>query len=360
MKTFLDFRKLVMGESSKKAEDRLLVLKEEIMEVVYLRMMGFNKSSLLIRQLHQLQKDCIHLSDVVYKAQLAQKSCKFYSLAQQCLIEILESLRSYKNKYFNLHQDVPLYLLQEVRPQLTEKKLLVEAVMKKLKFDPALQVILLAPFLKFRSYQQMEYLLRYADEWIAIQSEEALIDLLLNKGFNTNAFVQYYRLKIADKVNASYQTVGHLDVLHGFLRELSMMPKKPFRCYDSLGPDIRETLLKFVEAEIRDKNRKHDLHHTKIDHTLINTESYRMKTSLSVDGVAYLFRLLVDNEAIDANPRTDLMAFLASHIQTCGKQGMVSSQSLYSKYRQVTQATAINIRTLLAKMTKQIDADFGR
>lgn len=370
MKLFLDFRKVILGGHSQESAMLLPVLKQEIIDGVYMRMMGFGKSRYIIRQLHQLQKDSILLLNVIHQTQQEQKESAFYALAQQCLIEILESLQHYKNEYFNSQQAVPIYLVQQVSLLLGEKLLLLETGMNRKKIDSELQSVVLCPFLNFgkkgySSYQQMEYLVRQVDELISLvqhkdSGEESLLSLLLRKGFNTAGFCHYYMLKISAEVQAEYQMDMQFDILFEYKKLLGMMPKKPYRCYDSLGSNTRETLLKFVEAELSYLHRKQKLTAPKIGSAITTSSSYRIKTSLSVDAVAYLFRLLVESEAIEANPRTELMAFLALHVKTRGKgEGIVSSNSLYAKYRQVTQATAIGIRSLLVKMTKQVEADFN-
>lgn len=366
MKLFLDFRKIVIEDPGNDAAAQLPILKQEIIDVVYMRMMGFGEGRYIIRQLHQLQKDSILLLNLIHCTQ--QKS-ECHVIAKQCLIEILESLQRYKGKYFNREMTVPAYLIDEISPMLVEKTQLMEAGMKRKEIDSELLQVVLDPFLNFgkkgySSYQQMEYLLRQADELISIVQHgkkygEDLTYFLLRNGFNTDGFNRYYMLKIAAEVHAAYLTDEQFDTLFEYKRSFTVMPKKPYRYYNLLGPNTRDTLLKFVNTELRYLDRKRDLSAPKVDVFPAVISNYRIKTSLSVDGFAFLFRLLVENEAIEANPRTELMFFLASHLQTCGKEAAISPKSLYTKYRQVTQTTAIGIRSLLVKMTKQIEADFS-
>ena len=90
------------------------------------------------------------------------------------------------------------------------------------------------------------------------------------------------------------------------------------------------------------------------------TPSYRIKTFLSVDRLAYLVRLLVECEAIDGNPRSELLAFIAGHVETANKSNApLSEKSLKNKYKQVTQYTAHSVRAMLARMMVRIDEDFG-
>jgi hypothetical protein len=365
MKIFLDFRKAIMEGPSAEGEALLPVLKQEIIDGVYMRMMGFGKSRYIIRQLHQLQKDSVLLLNVVYSTPQEQKTGVFYTLARQCLTEILESLQCYKCEYFNRQQAVPLYLVQEAGLLLDQKRLLLEAGMKKKKIDPELQAVVLYPFLSFgkkgySSYQQMEYLLRQADELIAFNDGESLLRLLLRNGFNTLGFNHYYMLKISAEVYAEYQMAAQFDILFEYRKILEMMPKKSYRCYDPLAANTRGTLLKFVETELRYLNRKQEISAPKIAPVTAASSSYRIKTSLSVDALAYLLRLLVENGVIEASPKSELIAFMATYVQTCGSgEQSLSVHSLNTKYKQVTQFTAGRVRSLLVKMAKQAQDNFN-
>jgi hypothetical protein len=88
----------VIEDPGNDAAAQLPILKQEIIDVVYMRMMGFGEGRYIIRQLHQLQKDSILLLNLIHRTQ-QKREC--HVIAKQCLIEILESLQSYKGKYFN-------------------------------------------------------------------------------------------------------------------------------------------------------------------------------------------------------------------------------------------------------------------
>lgn len=81
-----------------------------------------------------------------------------------------------------------------------------------------------------------------------------------------------------------------------------------------------------------------------------------MKVSLSVDGLAYLIRLMVEAGVILAGSRSELMEFISRHVQTPGiGEGHLSVKSLNNKYKQVVQSTINAVRAALMRMLKILE-----
>ncbi|MCY1529656.1 hypothetical protein D9M68_648150 [compost metagenome] len=240
--------------------------------------------------------------------------------------------------------------------------------MKNRKVSPELQKIVLFPFINFgkkehNSYAQLKFLLKYSDLLVSFlqqagHQENAFTDQLLHIGFNTPAFHHYVNQTIQAAVYTNFQIADQLEVLYTHEKNFLTMAKKPLLLYDRANEPGRTVLLKFISAEIDYLHKKQQLHSTNENSTGIGP--YRIKTSLSADGLAYLLRLLIECNAIEASPRTALMTFMAAHFQTCGKgSGNLSAYSLSTKYKQVTQHTAMGMKTLLRKMIHSIEHNFS-
>lgn len=369
-KIFLNLRKLVTDELYSKDplhQEALQELREQIIDGVFIMMMSSDRGNCLRRQLQQLQQGSILLLDFIFKAQQEKALQLFGQLAQACLIEILDSLNRHKYEYVNIQQTIPLYLMVEVRQELDQQMPLLKARLKVNKMNETLQELVLQPFVTFgqkgsSNYGQMDYVLKMLEQLIEVMqakklSEDALLNWLLRKGFNTTSFELYYTLKIAADLNANYKFEDQLDCLYQYQMQLNALPKKPYIRYNADCPSSRATLLRFVEAEIDYLEKKSQLAVPRVAPAA--PLGYQIKTTLSIDGFAYLLRLLVENEVIEAKPRAALMSFLAAHVQTCGKnEGSIALDSLETKYKQVTQATAIGVKLLLMKMNRQVALDF--
>lgn len=92
----------------------------------------------------------------------------------------------------------------------------------------------------------------------------------------------------------------------------------------------------------------------------VSTLAYKVRTTMSVDCLAYLFRLMVEANLIEAGVKTELMRFIAANFETPGMNaGGLSAASIGTKYKQVVQSTATKVRAALKRMLKQLDGDFG-
>lgn len=144
------------------------------------------------------------------------------------------------------------------------------------------------------------------------------------------------------------------------------MQERSSSCYDPNRPNIKVVLLAFIKAEIKFLVKKQGAAlMVSPEGKLIGMNKmaqipeYRVKTTLSVDSLAYLLRLLVEAGIIVAMPRSELMAFVARNFQTPGiGQACLSPNSLGTKYKQVVQTTARNVNAALLRMLKILNKDF--
>jgi hypothetical protein len=387
---FLDFRKLITDglllidqnrantEQTVLLKEQLLLLpkiKDDILTGVTLTMFAGGKAYCITRQLHQLQKDSALLLNMLWNHAPKEERGVFYEHASACLIEISESLQHYNNEYFDLDQKIPLYLFESFSVELKEKILLLKAALKGKNVGNTLQQVIIGPYegcLKKGTitYWKMHYLLKLFDNLMGFLKGNggfefygALHTFLLRCGLNTTDFNHYYTLKIAAETEERYNVEEQFNLLYSYERVFSVLPKKLNMCYEHKRPNSHNVLLNFVLAEINYLTKKEEHCTPNLAYARVTPAPslYRIKTNLTVDGLVYMFRLLIEAEAIDANPRSDLLAFIGQHFQTPKiKDGPISAYSLKIKYKQVTQSTTIGVRALLVKMIKQIDANFSR
>lgn len=89
-------------------------------------------------------------------------------------------------------------------------------------------------------------------------------------------------------------------------------------------------------------------------------EDYRIRVLLSVEGLAYFFKLLHKAGALDAGPLARLVVAISRNFTTTRMvNGALSSGSIMTKYKQVVQTTARSVRTLLVRMLKLLDEEFS-
>jgi len=382
---FKDFRALIAeglraetqpGELLKQAPDaplyeRFLATKERILDLIHFSgCSGLYQKGITL----QLQKSTTFLLNELFEREEEEKAKAFYTLAEHSLLELLRHLEQYHSRTFDREEVMPLCRIAEAGQMLEQKLPLICAGLKKRQIDPELQKVVLEPFIAFGTrknsrYQQMDYLLKLAGQLIECMhnpaaNNDSLLSLLLYQGFNTPAFIRYFEQKMSDTVKADYQADLQLEAWYDYERRFRTIPKNPKARFDSRKPSLRTAILDFVQAEMQCLHKKQKLHsHAAAEISIANKEAafnrpYRIKTSLSVEGLAYFLRLMIETGAIEAEPRTALMAFVAANIQTRGKDGNISVQSLQTKYKQVNQHTAKGIKSLLNQMNRQVKARF--
>ncbi len=135
------------------------------------------------------------------------------------------------------------------------------------------------------------------------------------------------------------------------------MQQKIDYAYNCKRNSVKHQLLIFLNNEICFLRQRQEGSGSAI----IQQSHYRVKVTISSELLIYLFRLLIETGIIEANPRSNLIAFIAEHFETPRtKESLLSVGSLTNKYKAVNQHTAMQMRTLLQNLVKQIDTDFGR
>lgn len=375
-------QKLLTNNVSKQIKTEPKQLKESLAQLPSLSNDIVTKTNLLVlsnrkekqiaRQLQQLQNHLVQLLNTLWQYECENKLDGEFNEAYACLSGILEQIRQNHQPYFNESMAVPVYLLQSSLAQLKQKQVQVISNFKKKKINDALQQLIVRAFDRFiaansANYRQLLYMQKLQKSLIELQTDNTdangvLITHLLYYGFNCITFNQYYQLKISEELLQSYHLDEQFERLCYYEKQFKIQQEKANLYYKPTNPSSKTVLLTFVQAEIACLIRKQEFTKPKLTELkpYANFRAYQLKTTLSVDGLAYLLRLFIEAEVIDANPRAELMAFMAKHVQTRGiSTGVISASSLKTKYKQVTQHTATGVKRLLHKMLSKIEDNFG-
>lgn len=353
----------------------------KIKEGIYIKLKGLllskKNNRLIKRHIQEAQKECISLLDLL--AQNSNSDSHMQQLQQatkSCLEELLNYLIESQYHYFDWGVYAPKLHVVSVKMIIEGNIILLQAGLKRKKAMPKLQNIICNAFLKFTkldqaTYKQLHYmkqlqisLIKLCNQIGNVDFDELLIAHLLYYDFNENAFIMYCKQRINLSINQQFQPIVQFESLCFFEKSLMVQQEKANFHFSEEQLSVKAQLLIFVRAELHYFKKKTQFLQQKYkqNNTKENpNEAYRVKLSLSADSLAYLIRLLCETDVIEANPRTHLMQFLSRNFQTSGIGEMhLSPQSLGTKYKQVTQSTALGIKALLKRMTKQLEADFGK
>lgn len=332
---------------------------------------GFSKASVVERHVHQVQYDCISLMDILdgypdFQAQaLMLKNAVF-----DCLEGILKQIELNHTGLFDRQVLLPVCYFKLAMSDLKQEFLFLKALMKKHRTDLALQEPVLSClsgfFEKNRcSCQELNYIKRLLLSLNSLKIESDHFNEILKKqliylGLNDLNLAEYYINSIEEELTGMYRADEQYEHLCRYQKQFKGQEERADDCFDPKRLSLKLILLEYVNAELDFLERKELIGRDQVPETRQIAESnYRVRISLSADGLAYFLRLMVEAEIIVAKPRTLLISFVSKYFQTNGiGSNSLSSGSLETKYKQVTQNTAKAVRMVLKRMLHQLDQQF--
>ncbi|WP_316801454.1 hypothetical protein [Pedobacter frigidisoli] len=353
----------------------LLMIKDVMID--YLQNLSFSKKPevFIKRKILHTQRECITLLDMLPRTKMATPDQ--VALADQmrkCLDELLRHLHQH-NCYFSCEVNAPYIEIQRITDKTFQKMTVMKAALKRKKIYSELLNIICAAFDRFHlsqqhTYQHLQYMsalqlsiLKLCEKASDLDFDYQLIEHLTYWCFNECHFVDYCKSLIKKALKPHYGTKQCYEQLCHFEKRLTVQQEKANLRYSVQRNSVKYQLMVFVQAELECIEKKQQYHSGGKGVTLKHTAqigSYRVQTSFSVAALAYFMKLLCESGIIQAEPRSQLLAFIAHHFQTprIGEQEL-SASSLATKYKQVTPRTAHAMKAKLKELCQRIDDDFG-
>ncbi|WP_196858333.1 hypothetical protein [Pedobacter sp. CAN_A7] len=332
---------------------------------------------LVERHLQQTQHDCILLLQLL--EQQWQTGCTMKMVMVNLLEEVLDYMETQHHRYFCLKSQVPERKLNLELAELTEQLKLLSTGFKRKGVDLPLQELLLKcyhDFIKSRkaSYEKLAYMKHLQTSLINlcrdVQAEDftrIMMEHLLYLRFNSASYEGYYKSRLLKNLDQVYNQTEKLALLYQMEKVMKGQQERGMVCFDPCSPSLVVVLTSFIKAELKYLQKKQGIallgQPPATKRGVLATQQvpdYRVKVSISADALAYLVRLMIESELIMANPRSELMVFIARNFQTPGiGNGYLSANSLGTKYKQVVQTTAKNVNAALGRMQKIVAKEFG-
>lgn len=332
-----------------------------------------NKTSDISRIILHLQQFCIRrLDEIDAEIEIISQAAPYLKVEQATLQRMLRLLWiDYPSLFKHAHK-APACWYVTTFAKLLERKNLLEALLKKRKVTVALQEVLLSIFsnrdgLEDYSFHQLVYLEFLQDSLIRFCQQVTIKDInplvlehLIYLNFNHNGFIGYVKGILEEEFIAVYSDKAQYELICQREKQLFALPIHDKYVFNQDMNSCHSQLLNYVTAAVVCFHRKADL--SAMGKHVVATgpmEQYRVKVNLSASGLAYLIRLLIETGVIDGNPRTKVLQFFAANFQTSGiGDGILSVNSMATKYKQVVQSTAKNLRSVLKTMTKVVEENF--
>jgi hypothetical protein len=295
----------------------------------------------------------------------------------KCLDLILERVNTHGSKYLGEKTLMPRLHFKREQSGLEAQVSLLVSRMRTPGVEKVLQAIILESFESLKkarqcTYYKMNYVKDLLDALLQIleNTDRSRIsgDLsycLLRADYNTEAFLSYFQGTIRDELKEIYEVKSQFDLLYCYQAQFKHKPyRKGADRYDLKRRRNHEIMTDFVNAELSclyKQHRPEPVMAVPEQHFPTVNAGYKIRFLFSVDALAFFIKLLVQAKVIDGGVRTELLAFVAKVFITPGVSGAgISPGSLETKYKQVIQSTAMNVRAALMKMIQIIDEDFGR
>lgn len=330
------------------------------------------REMLVKRKMHQLQhRFTLVLDSILVESKPAGPSAVNALALQEMLLRLLDYQRSHFEDYFDFNRKAPKSYANAYFLVFNKEQLVLAAALKKKKVAETLSEVLLGVFVidkeTLYTYQQLIYLKQLQVALIGFcrqvgndPFEETLLAYLIYLNFNHLPFINYLKLMIETELAALLGSGAQYELWCAKEKYFSSLAaKNGFAYNESLDSAKSQILCHITCGIVYHQRNAATTTNLQLPATNLPIEQYRVKLNISADALAYLLRLFIEAGIIDASPRSQLMLFIAKHFQTAGiGDELLSVNSLATKYKQVVQRTAIQISTMLKRMTKTIAINF--
>lgn len=361
-------------------------MKEGIHFIAHMPIVG----SIVRRRIDQINKECVSLLDDLDKLPLPDTEntlAKALRIGVQFhLEELMEHLHELYPGYLDADFRLPIIQLRRQSEELRNILLLIRAGFNKHGIDNTLSSLIIQCIeavvkLKRVSYRRMEYLTALQLKILEVLktepvdsqvSTEMLAWTLVTEDFNhphfTRWFMTWMRSCLDKESNEEQDRL--LSRWENKCRHATY--RKNMVRYDKDYRKCQTILMEFLKIE---KSRRipevspvppAQTYYERPAPQPFNSgakpqqqNSTKVNFLFSVEALAYLIKLLIGAKVIEAGIKTELFAAFASLFQTAGTaENGISAGSLNTKFKNVTQTTAKNLRAALMKMVALIDEEF--
>ncbi|RZK74481.1 MAG: hypothetical protein EOO85_15210 [Pedobacter sp.] len=333
---------------------------------------------MLRAKVQHLQMDCATLLNAVTK--LNSTIAGTAELKQQiadCLEQVLDRIEQEYPEYLNQDATIPDLRFKKALHSFLKNTELINTEFERHGIETSLRKMIINPMkaidgLKRCSYGRLNYLSRLQEEILLLMAEKQndtqseLLKLLFAMNFNNDEFINYYQNHILNEVNAIDSDMQKEFCLKRYCKLFKKPPFKMKVKFDYRKNSAAHTLFNFVDLEYQklESERNRQMAQARVERiqeveVKNKAENYKLLSLMSVDVIAYMFRLMAEAEVLEAGVKTEFTSFLAGIIRTPGS-GMngIGAPSFYNKYRQPVQSTSIVVKGVLNKMIKIIDKQF--
>lgn len=347
-------------------------IRNDITKTMHLIIFGRARSKNVRRYLGQMRRDCTHLLDTLYQyPEFPEKETPLYRSVLDCLLYLIEELSAKYSMYLNIHDKMPVYHYRMAALRIEEKVGALVSAMSAYHADKTLQSLIIAKMTALaaqdaHSWHQITFLGKLQDRILMLckgqprNISHGLCALLVKMNFNTGGFIFYCKSKIERELAEVYNPFEKYDLVFDYMRELDLTKyRNRNEQFERNKPGTTEFLRNYMMVQLKYLDSK-KVPDKPTGATAAGGIWERLPVAIPVDVLAYFFKLMVRVGVIREVKKSSLVQFICQSFQTPGVGlANLSAQSVESKYRQVTNSSALTLKSILVNMLKNLDDEFG-
>jgi hypothetical protein len=304
---------------------------------------------------HQLLQHMENIADnhpaAAFTIQAEEPSIQLY----YTLYDLLGYLEMNCATYLDFHCNVPIVYLLSAREIFRKEIPLLYQALSSFGVDDSVQAIILAPFNKIMeaekvSFQRIHYLNKLNANLQQLptgSSSEDVERTLLFMNFNNTRYLQYKLNVLADDIEALSTVQQQLMQTKLQLKITMQQLQHPNYRYTCKYPSLKEQLCDWLTHEssyLEQKMLYPD--DTLLPEEIVKWTAFKLKLNLSVIELGYLIRLMVEQNLILNENRSDVADFFAQHFAT-NNSSSISGESLRKKMYNYPTSSVKSIRNHL-------------
>ena len=293
----------------------------------------------------------------------------FYQL-NGAIDDVIEFLINDFSQYFDYERPASPRIRKEVIE--TVKKQSKE--IGKLLLNPDLDPLLVSSIKTYldesdkhiNTFQDLYYYKMFCEKvcsWLKVSAYKnlnvTLTQNLIYINFNSSAFFEYLRNKIAKKYPYALSLRDGASQSVNDLRDAQQIAEHNFYVYNGEAESAKAVLIKCIAAEL-----EYIINLTKLSKLTAEAEEAAVRANqfllvdLTVEQMAFLFRLFVDTKVIIVDNKSEFFNFLASRFRTKNKSTELSANSIKNKYNLDTDQTVAAVKKVLINFMNHVTKEY--
>ncbi len=283
------------------------------------------------------------------------------------LKELLTFIENHFSRYFNIDADIPRSYHDLAIPDFKSRLHIIHKLLPKDSRNQTLANTILLPIrrlvngkaeesLTFRKLMYFKKLLKEIEG--SLQAKPLNTDLspylmssMIYMNFNSYKFFAHCTGLFTRQYQEKETLTEQLDTLAMTAKMMNQTQQKPGVAYRPKRSSLRHSLISWIDEEANFLMKRHQL---SLNLPARDTaQPFKLNTSLSVAQLAYLIRIMIEENIILHRNQREVLTFFAHHTRT-KKAENISVESLRTRYYNIDTSTKEAVKDVIINLLNNI------